>query len=462
MVEKAYQRIISFSTMIKKLAGSFVLLSVFLNCGTARAISLISDEETEIFLHQTLRPIFHAAGVSFHPGQIYIVNDRELNAFVTDGNRMFVNIGTITAADSQNELTGVLAHETGHIQGGHIMRHKIKSREVQSISLASMLVGGLAGLAAGRADLSIAAILGSQSSAINSMLSYQISEEQSADEAAVSLLKKINQSPAGMLDFLKKIKQRNKMQGIAERDYYRTHPLTDERISFVEKAARESLAPAQGAQEEEFQRIKAKLFAYTEEPKQTLLKYPASDRSVPARYARAIARFKQLKMKEALAEIDSLIQEEPQNPYFYELKGQMMLETGKVAEAVKIYRQALKLQPSSSLFKLNLSQAMLENNPTPAELKEVVRMLNQVLIYNPGSYAWLLLARAYGSLNDMANSNYAAAEFSFLGGDAGMARRQAENALQNNPSSALRLKIEDLLLRIKQLEKEEPSNGRRR
>lgn len=129
-----------FSDNGKKLAGSLVLLSVFLNCGTARAISLISDEETEIFLHQTLRPVFNAAGVAFRPGQIYIVNDRELNAFVTDGNRMFVNIGTITAADSQNELTGVLAHETGHIQGGHILRHKIKSREVQSISLASMLV----------------------------------------------------------------------------------------------------------------------------------------------------------------------------------------------------------------------------------------------------------------------------------------------------------------------------------
>ena len=153
MVEKAYQRINSFLTTAKKLAGSLVLLSVFLNCGTARAISLISDEETEIFLHQTLRPVFNAAGVAFRPGQIYIVNDRELNAFVTDGNRMFVNIGTITAADSQNELTGVLAHETGHIQGGHILRHKIKSREVQSISLASMLVGGLAGIAAGLKSL---------------------------------------------------------------------------------------------------------------------------------------------------------------------------------------------------------------------------------------------------------------------------------------------------------------------
>lgn len=243
------------------------------------------------------------------------------------------------------------------------------------------------------------------------------------------------------------------MQGIAERDYYRTHPLTDERISFVEKAARESRAPAQGPQEKEFQRIKAKLFAYTEEPRQTFLKYPPNDNSVPARYARAIALFKQLKMKEALAEVNSLIADEPQNPYFYELKGQMMMETGKIVPAAAAYRQALKLQPASSLFKLNLSQAMLENNPGQADLKEIVRMLNQVLVYNPDSYAWLLLARASGMQNDMATSNYAAAEFSFLGGDAQTARRQAENALRHNPSSTLRLKIDDLLMRIKQLEK---------
>ncbi len=253
---------------------------------------------------------------------------------------------------------------------------------------------------------------------------------------------------------MKKIQKKNRMEGISERDYYRTHPLTDERISFLEKASRESEAPRQGNQEKEFQRIKAKLFAYTEEPRQTFLKYPANDRSVPARYAQAIAYFKQLKMKEATAKIDGLINEEPQNPYFWELKGQMLLETGKIDAAVSAYRQALKRQPASSLFKINLSQAMLENNPGPAELKEIIRMLNQVLIYNRENYAWLLLARAYGLQNDIANSSYAAAEFSLLGNDVAMAKRQAENALRHNPASSLKLKIDDLLLRIKQIEKE--------
>lgn len=437
-----------------RLTLGVVLLSVFLTASPAAAISLISDEETEVFLHQTLRPIFAAAGVTFHPGQIYIVNDKALNAFVSDGNRMFVNIGTLTTADSQNEISGVLAHETGHIQGGHILRHKIQSREIQNISLASMLMGGLAGIAVGRPDVSIAAILGSQGSAINSMLTYQVSEERSADEAAVKILRQINQSPAGMLQFMKKIQKNNRLQGIAENNWFRTHPITSERIAFLEKAVSESKAPRNGKQEAEFQRIKAKLTAYIDEPAETLKRYPGSNNSANARYARAIAYSKRADTKAALREMDSLLQAEPDNPYFHELKGQILLESGQLKAAIAAYRQALKLVPSSALFKLNLVQAMIEDNPSPAQINYIINLLNQVLVDNPDSYAWIYLARAYGLKNDMANSNYAAAEFSLLGGDLEVAEKQLKAAEKYNPSPALRLKLDDLQLRLKQLKKE--------
>ena len=426
----------------------------------AQALSLISDEETEIFLHRTLQPIFKAADTDFNPRRIYIVNDKSLNAFVTDGNNMFVTVGTLMAADSQNEISGVLAHETGHIEGGHLLRHKIQSREVQRMTLASMLLGSAAGIAAGRADVSIAAILGSQSSAMNSMLTYQVSEERSADEAAVKLLKKINQSPEGMLRFMKKIQKRNTLQGIEETSYFRTHPVTSERIAFMEKAAKESQAPKTGAQEKDFERIRAKLYAYIEDPKATLQKYPETNGSIPARYARAIAYFKKMEMPKALGLINGLIADEPQNPYFYELKGQMLLETGQIAQAADIYRQALKLRPNSSLFKLNLAQAMLENSPSAADQKQIVDLLNQVLVYNPDSYAWILLSRAYGMQQNAAGYNYAAAEYSLLTRDIRLAKQQAEQALKSSPSPALRLKLEDLLLRIKDMEK--PNDGRNR
>lgn len=446
MVEKINQRL-----------GYIFLALIYITflSSSAQAISLITDEEAEVFLHQTVAPIFKASGTSFNPRKIYIVNDKSLNAFVTDGNNMFVTVGTLIAADTQNEISGVLAHETGHIQGGHILRHKLRAQEIQRVALASMLLGGAAGLAAGRADVSIAAILGSQGTAINSMLTYQISEERSADEAAVKLLKKINQSPAGMLNFMKKIQKQNTVQGIEETSYFRTHPVTSERIAFLEKAANDSQAPKYGNQEKEFSRIKAKIYAYIEEPKQTFIKYPASDNSVEARYARSIAYFKDLKMDSALSLIDGLIKEEPYNPYFYELRGQMLLETGKISSAIENYKQALKIRPHSALFKLNLAQSMLENSPSAAEQQQIVDMLNQVLIYNPESYAWLLLARAYGLQQNAAGYNYAAAEFSLLDQDIDLAKKQAEQALKSNPSPALRIKLEDLMIRIKDKEKEQ-------
>ncbi|MBO7556036.1 MAG: M48 family metalloprotease [Alphaproteobacteria bacterium] len=438
----------------------FVLTGLFLViASSAHAISLISDEETENFLHATLRPIFKASGTSFNPRHIYIVNDKSLNAFVIDGNSMFVTVGTLIAADSQNEISGVLAHETGHIQGGHILRHKIQAQEVQRVALASMLLGGAAGLAAGRADVSIAAILGSQGTAINSMLSYQISEERSADEAAVKLLKKINQSPVGMLNFMKKIQKQNLVQGIEETSYFRTHPITAERISFLEKATKESNGAKFGPQEKEFSRIKAKIFAYIEKPEQTFIKYPPSDTSIEAQYARTIAYFKDNRIETALNNIEKLVQAEPNNPYFYELKGQMLLETGKIKPAVSNYRKALDISPHSSLFKLNLVQAMLEDSPNAREQQQIVDMLNQVLIYNPQSEAWILLSRAYGLQQNASGYNYAAAEYSFLIKDFTLAKKQAEQALKSNPSPALKLKLDDLLSRIKEQEKEDIRNN---
>ncbi len=448
MVEKAYQRIVAF----------LLAFAVFVTAMPAYAISLISDAETEIFLHRTLIPIFEAAGVTFNPRHIYIVNDKSLNAFVADGNNMFVTVGTLMAADSQNEVSGVLAHETGHIAGGHILRHKIQAREIQRISLLSMLLGGAAGIAAGRPDVSIAAILGSQGSAMGSLLAYQVSEERSADEAAVKLLAKINQSPSGMLSFMKKIQKQNTIQGIEENSYFRTHPVTSERITFLEKAVRESKSSTKGKQEEQFKRIKAKLYAFIEDPKNTLIKYPENDDSVAARYARTIAYFKKSDMPKALSLIDGLIADESANPYFWELKGQMLLETGQVGAAADIYRQALKLQPDSSLFKLNLAQAMLENSPSRAEQQQIVDLLNQVLIYNPDSSAWLLLARAYGLQENAAGYNYAAAEYSLRIGDVKLAEQQAKQAVKSNPGAVLRLKLDDLLLRIKDYQKDHKYN----
>lgn len=437
-----------FRKTVIGLICSVLLQSAFLSDASAASISLISDEETEQFLARQLRPVFKAADIPFNRNNIYIVNDDSLNAFVGDGNNMFVHTGTLMKANDENEIAGVLAHETGHIMGGHILRQKIKLQNMQQISLASMLAAGAAAAATGRADAAIAIMMGTQSSMLNAMLAYQVEEERSADESAVKLLQKTEQSPAGMRNFMKKIDRQNRLNGIAENPYFRTHPVTAERISFLNNAVRQSPFPAPAQPSNEFLRIKAKLSAFVEEPRKVLQKYPPSDKSTPARYAQAIVFFRMLKLNQSLKILNELIAEEPENPYFHELKGQIFMETGKIKPARTEYQKALSLLPNSALFQINLAQAVLEDNPNRNELEHTAEILNKSLLQRPDTYGWLLLSRAYGGLNDAANSNYAAAEYSLRIGAAETARRQANTALTANPSPQLRLKIDDLLNRI--------------
>ncbi len=454
-MEKTDKRLKSHFLSFKRLICSLTLLLAFLACYDAHAaINLISDEETEQYLAGVLRPIFKEAGIPFNRNNIHIVDDNSLNAFVGDGNNMFINIGTLIKAESSNEIKGVLAHETGHIQGGHILRQKIKNQEMQQISLGSLILAGAVGAATGRPDVGVAIALGTQSSALNNYLTYRIEEERSADEAAVNLLEKTKQSPQGMLIFMKRIQRQNRLSGVDETAYIRTHPVTEERIAFMQQAVKKSPYPIKDKDEEQFRRVQAKLSAFLSEPAQTLQKYPASNKSVPARYARAIAYFKQLKTTQALNEINSLISEEPNNPHFLELKGQIYLETGKVKEAKAEFQKSLTLMPDSALFQINLAQAVLESSPTQAELRKNVDILNQSLIKNPAPFSWLLLSRSYDGLGNHAASNYAAAEHSLSIGAIDIAEKQANQALASASDEKLKLKINDLFARIKEIKKD--------
>lgn len=458
MVEKAYQGLEkkALSKVIRLGSISLLLSALWLfNCKNveAQSFSLISDEETETFLADVAKPLFGAANVRFNRNNIYIVSDNSLNAFVADGNNLFINTGTIIAAEDADEISGVIAHETGHIQGGHILRQKLKSKEMQEITLASALLAGAGAVASGRGDVGMAVLLGSQSSALTNYTMYRTEEERSADEAAMKILGKTQQSPHGMLRFMKRISQQNNLNGIEETPYFRTHPVTRERIGFFEENVKNSTIKPNGHLQKEFERVKAKLSAYLNEPRQTFQKYPLSDQSIPAVYAHAIAYFKQLKFAQALAATDKLIAAEPDNAYFHELKGQIYLETGKVAEAKKEYQKALALRPNSGLLQVSLAQAILEDNPTKEETKQAINLLNKAIISRPSGFVWMLLAQAYGINGEEAYANYAAAEYSLRIGAKDIAKNQAEVAKKLSKSAQLNTKIDDILERIKDISK---------
>lgn len=442
MVEKTY-RIICILC--------FLGLCAVLPFRTAHSLglSLISDAETENYLANVVRPLFKAANIHFNSNNILIVNDNSLNAFVSDGNYLFVNTGTLLNIDDTNELSGILAHETGHILGGHIVRQKLKMEQMQYVMLGSMLAAGAAAVSTGRGDAAMAVILGSQSSALNSMLNYQIEEERSADESAVKLLFKTKQSTDGLKRFMRKIKKQNALSGIEESAYFRTHPMTNERISHFTEAAKGNHFSSANSLDNSLALVKAKLTAFLLDENKVKRLYPLAHNDMPARYAHAILNFRQGNIKKALDEIDALIRQQPANPYFYELKGQFLFESGQVSASIATYEKTRELLPNSPLVKISLAHAILENAPNRQQAQKAANLLQQSLISVPSSTGWQLLARAYDICGEKASSYYATAEFNYAIGNLDGAQKQVARAKKFQPTKSVLLKLEDLDERIK-------------
>ncbi len=437
--------------LLKGLLGGFFLSAPFwpLNAN-ASELKIISDEETESFLAEIIKPLFDAAKLKFYSNNVYIVEDESLNAFISEGNKIFINTGTLMKADSANELSGVLAHETGHVMGGHILRHKIKSQKMQEISLSSLILAGAAAALSGNGDVAMAVLLGSNSSILNSYSNYRITEERAADEAAIKLLNMTNQSTEGMLSFMKKIKRENMLSGLEESTYFRSHPITEERIAFFENALKNNKKDKK-ISNSKFLRIRAKLKAFLQKPETTLNEYPLTKNDVNALYAQAIAYWKQLKFANAIKKIDEAINKENKNPFLYEVKGQILFDMGKISLAEKEFKTAYELLPQSHLMQINYAQAILENEPNEKKIKKAITLLQKSIIKKENAFSWQLLSKAYANINDMAGAGYAAAEYSYRIGNYKIAKKHLNETKKFNLSKQLQLKIDDLEKRLESL-----------
>lgn len=426
-------------------------VSLVLWCLTlpAHAISLISDEETETWLYDLLTPIFKAAELPLNRDYVHIVKDDSLNAFVGDQNHMFVHTGTLLKAKNTNEIEGVLAHETGHILGGHILRLKIKMQDLQKATLASLLAAAGAAAASGRGDAAIAVVLGTQSSAINAMTTYQMSEERAADETAVTLLHKNHKSVQGLKDFMKKIQSTNRLQGIEESPYFRTHPVTTERVTFFDDKLKQERGPQSEAEmDARLKRIQAKLYAYLAPLPDVVRKYPLTDTTTAGDIAHAVYYMRQKNLNASLKYLNKLLQAEPNNPYFWELRAQTYFENGQAKEAVKDYRRALELKPSSEQFKLAYAEALLATPASRKDLQNLIPMLEQANRNWPSAY--LFLGKIYAELGEIAIADYYAAEYNAAIGEPAIARRQLTKALKQPLRSDIKLRAEDLKVKLTQ------------
>ena len=424
---KATAMVARDATLAATVAAAMALVSTQTAAG---AETYIRDTEIEADIQAMMAPIWKVAGLDPNALHIYLIQDKQLNAFVAGGQNEFINTGVILRAKTPNQLIGVLAHETGHISGGHLTRFQEAARNASIEGIIAMVVGAAASVA-GRGSGGGAAMLPAEGVAERAFLQYSVGQEAAADQAALSFLDRSGQSARGLLEFFQILQGEELLSGIRQDPYVRSHPLTSQRIEYmrhhVERSRFSDVLDSQ-ANIDLLKRIKAKLDAFISTPSSTLAAYPEKDQSVVARYARAIAYYRIPQLDKALPVIDGLIRDFPKDPYFRELKGQMLFENGRIADAIPPYEEAIRLAPGAPLLRISLAQAYIESND-PAMNKRAIAHLNDALrTEDKETGAWRLLATAYGRDNQVGMAALALAEEGLSAGKKKVAQQQANRA----------------------------------
>jgi predicted Zn-dependent protease len=430
-------------TMRNIRAFSTLLLSLTFMCSPVLAKkqnqgpNLIRDAEIEGLLRMYSKPIFKAAGINPDAVRVYVIADPSINAFVAGGQRIFINTGLITRAKTPSQVIGVLAHETGHIAGGHLAKMQNEMQSASAERIVGMLLGAAAmvgGTMAGSSETAQAGqgiIMGSAGAAQRGFLSYQRGMESTADQSALKYLKATHQSPKGMLDLFQVLANESLASTHGTDSYAYSHPMAADRIRALEVAAIASPdfdKPDDAGLMLRHQLAQAKLVGFMESPQQVYVKYPSSNKSLPARYARAIAMFRRGDLKNAMPVIDSLTAEMPEDPYFWELKAQAYLENGQPEKGIPPIKKARSLLPNNGLLQILAAQILL-GNETAVHADEALSILRKAKQTEPDTpEIYKNMAKAYALKEDLPRAELATAEFAWLTGDAKLAIEKATSS----------------------------------
>lgn len=385
-------------------------------------ISTVRDAETEKMLREYADPIFAAAGLTPASVQILLVNDSTINAFVAVGQNMFIHTGLINEAELPNEIIGVISHETGHIAGGHLARMAGAASNATAPMIISLLLGAAA-IAAGAPDVGAAVLMGGQQIAQRQFLAYNRTQEAAADQAAMTYLDRTKQSGRGLITFFDRFRDSEVMIGRSVDPYARSHPMPADRMAALEdRIAKSKYKDVKDTPERiaQLKMVQAKLHGFLDHMALVFRQYPETDRSLPGYYARAIAYYRNAQIEEALGEMKPLFAAQPDNPYFYELKAQILFESGRAPEAVPAARKATELEPDEPLLRIALGQALLASDQSEtdkaiaAEAKSNLEIALRADRNNP--LAWRELAVAHARLGDEAMADLATAERYFVSG----------------------------------------------
>jgi predicted Zn-dependent protease len=422
---KALQRLMT--------AAAAATLAVAASDG-AQAQSVLRDAEIEQFLDDYSLPVFRAAGIPADQIQILIIGDQTLNAFA-GGLIMGVNTGLLTISDTPSQIQGVIAHEAGHIAGGHSARSDdMMAAATRPMLLSLVLAAGA--IAAGAPDAGIGILGLGQTVGIANALKYSRGQESAADQAALTYLEAIGRSGNGLIESFSKMRNDQLIHGQRVNPYLQSHPLAVQRITALEERARAGKYFDVKDSPEEIERlrlIQAKIRGFMQDVNVTLRQYPLSDQSDAAKYARSVAYYRSADIDRALKEIDKLLATHADNPYYNELKGQMLFEYGRVAESIEPHRKSVELAPGKALLLINLGRAEAATDD-PAKVADAVKNLKAALLLEPdNSFGWFELARAHGALDNEPLANLAMAESRYHEGakpDAAQFAMRARSALR--------------------------------
>ena len=415
-----------------------------------RNVSFVRDTEIENTIRYYLQPIYEVAGVDASSVQIHLISDERLNAFVANGQRIFIHTGLLMRADDPGQVIGVLAHELGHITGGHLSQFRDNLENSQTMAIAGLLLGLGGALATGDGQVAAAGASLGQQIGERSFLQYTRANEQAADQAAATYLEEAGISPRGLRDFLLVLQEQNRLYSAGANPYTQTHPLTEDRITFMENQVRVSSA-ADSELPDVFAlihaRMRAKLSGYIQ-PERTLQQFPVSDESAPARYARSMAYMQLGRSEEALAEINLLLEESPEDPFYWEVKGDILRNARRLPDAAEAYRKAVSILPWAALIRANLANVLLEQND-PLLVQEALDHANVAVAYEPDfTQGWHLKGQAHERRGETGMVLLTQAEVAIRRGDMERARNTARRAMEILPEgSASWIQAQDISYR---------------